>query len=254
MSFKLKKKIPEILLMDFESYTKFLKKEIQRAMRLGELDFVVCGNHQFSDGKASSLILMGAYVGDLANFFKRNKATSGFAKGKCFFESTPQGIKMHMHLQEGKGKADQLTKMGKRLWAKAAITPEFHKTKLPFLDAALDQVDLGESEIAALADVENNHQAIKMVKNNYIKARKTLQGRVIPLISNKETPSSTYTEQHFKIAIIALKNATSFLNKYEEVDSQTQLAYQKEMTTVKDEYPKIKRIAAKIKQVLATSN
>ncbi|BDS13680.1 hypothetical protein [Aureispira anguillae] len=254
MSFKLKKKIPEILAMDFESYAKFLKKEIQRAAKFGELDAVICGNHSFSDGKESALILMGVYVGDLANFFKQNKAEMHFAKGKCFFESTEQGIKMHIAINAGKGKPDKITKAGKRLWSKAAITPEFHKDKLPFLDAALDQVNVGEAELLKVADSENDHQAIKLVKNNYLKAKKALQDRVVPLISNKDTLDSAYTVQHFNIAKIALKNGASFLNKLEEVDKKTKVAYQKDATTALADYPKLKRIAAKIKQALMASN
>lgn len=254
MAFKHKKKIHEILEMDFETYAKFLKKEILRAAKLGELDAVICGNHQFADGKESALILMGAFVGDLANFFKRNKAQPGFAKGKCFFETTEEGTKMHIAINAGKGKPDKITKAGRKLWAKAAIKPHFHENKLPFLDAALDQVNVGETELVKVADTENDTQAIKLVKNNYIKTRKVLQDRVLPLVSNKETLDSAYTNQHFKIAKVCLINAASFLNKFEEVDESTQATYQKEITTVRTEYPKLKRIAAKIKQALMATN
>ena len=251
MSFKHKKKIPEILEMDFETYAKFLKKEILRAAKLGELDAVICGNHKFGkaneNGKVSALILMGAYVGDLAVFFKENKAQPGFAKGKCFFETTDEGTKMHIAITAGKGKPDKITKAGRKLWAKAGITPHFHLKKLPFLDAALDQVNVGETELLKVADTENDTQAIKLVKNNYLKARKMLQDRVLPLVSNKETLDLAYTNQHFKIAKVCLKKAASFLNKFEEVDEATQATYQKEITTLRTEYPKLKRIAAKIK-------
>lgn len=254
MPFKHKKKIHEILEMDFETYAKFLKKEILRAAKLGELDAVICGNHKFADGKESALILMGAFVGDLANFFKKNKAQVGFAKGKCFFETTDSGTKMHIAINAGKGKPDRISKAGKKLWAKAAITPHFHDKKLPFLDAALDQVNVGETELLKLADTENNTQAIKLVKNNYLKSRKVLQDRVLPLVSNKETLDSAYTNQHFKIAKVCLKSAASFLNKFDEVNEKTQTLYQKDIQNVRSEYPKLKRIAAKIKQALMASN
>ena len=254
MAFKHKKKLPEILAMDFESYAKFLKKEILRAAKLGELDAVICGNHQFSDNKESALVLMGAFVGDLAAFFKQNKAQPGFAKGKCFFETTEEGTKMHIAISAGKGKPDKITKTGRKLWAKAGITPHFHPDKLPFLDAALDQVNVGETELVKVADSENDTQAIKLVKNNYLKARKMLQDRVLPLVSNKETLDSAYNNQHFKIAKVCLKNAASFLNKFEEVDPETQATYQKDITSLQTEYPKLKRIAAKIKQALMASN
>lgn len=256
MSFKHKKSILEITKMDFDTYAKFLKKEIVRAAKLGELDAVICANHKFDDGKGkvSTLILMGAYVGDLAVFFKENKAQPGFAKGKCFFETTEEGTKMHIAINAGKGKPDKITKAGRKLWAKAGIRPHFHKKKLPFLDAALDQVNVGETELLKVADTENDTQAIKLVKNNYLKARKVLQDRVLPLVSNKETLDSAYNNQHFKIAKVCLKNAASFLNKFEEVDEKTQAVYKKEITILRAEYPKLKRIAAKIKQALMASN
>lgn len=242
--------------MDFETYTKFLKKEILRAAKLGELDAVICTNHKFDKGKGkvSALILMGTYVGDLAVFFKENKAQPGFAKGKCFFEMTDEGTKMHIAINAGKGKPEKITKAGRKLWAKAGVNPHFHKKKLPFLDAALDQVNVGETELLKVVDTENDTQEIKLVKNNYLKARKVLQDRVLPLVSNKKTQDSAYNNQHFKIAKVCLKNAASFLNKFEEVDDQTQTAYKKEIKALHREYPKLKRIAAKIKQALMASN
>jgi len=242
MSFKHKKKIYEILEMDFDTYAKFLKKEVLRAALLGELDAVICANHQFADGKSSALILMGAFVGDLASFFKKNKANPDFAKGKCFFETGEDGTKMHIAINSGKGKPDKINKIGKKLWAKAAIQPFFHAKKLPFLDAALDQVNVGETELVKVVDTENDTQAIKLVRNNYLKTRKVLQDRVLPLISNKKTLDTAYTNQHFKIAKVCLKNAASFLNKFEEVDEQTKVTYQKEITVVHAEYPKLRRI------------
>jgi len=255
MSFKHKKSIDEIIKMDFDTYAKFLKKEIVRAAKLGELDVVISANHKFDDGKGkvSTLILMGAFVGKLASFFKENKAQPDFAKGKCFFETTKDGIKMHIAINAGKGKPDKIIKAGRKSWAKAGITPHFHPDKLPFLDDALKNVNVGETELVKAADIENNTQEIKLVKNNYLKARKALQDRVLPLISNK-TKDSDYTNQHFKIAKVCLKNAASFLNKFKEVDEETQAPYQKDITTLHIEYPKLKRIAAKIKQALMATN
>jgi len=265
MPFKHKKKIQEILAMDFETYAKFLKKEILRAANFGELDAVICGNREFPEknakdqnkstkGKESAFIIMGAFVGDLAVYFKENKAKPGFAKGKCFFEATEEGIKMHIAINAGKGKPDKITKAGRKLWARAGIQPHFHKEKLPFLDAALDQVNVGETELVKVVDIENDNQDIKLVKNNYLKARKVLQDRVLPLVSNKETLDVVYTNQHFKIAKVCLRNAASFLNKFDEVDAEIQTTYQKEITLIRTEYPKLKRIAAKIKQALMATN
>jgi hypothetical protein len=254
MAFKLKKKIEEILTMDFETYAKFLKKEINRAAKFGELDAVVCANHKFADGKESSLVLIGAFIGEMAAFFKKNKSTIGFAKGKCFFETTEKGICMHIALNAGKGKPDKIKKSGKKLWSKVGVVAEFYKGELPVLDAKLDKVSLGEKSMHKDADKENDSQEMAAIKKDYLKSRKLLQAIVLPLIRNKETLSTDYTNQHFKIAKSNLKIAASFLNKYQEIDTIQQTEYNADWMKVQDEYPKIKRIAAKIKQELMAIN
>lgn len=254
MAFKLKKKIDEILEMDFVSYSKFLKKEISRAAKLGELDAVICGNHQFSDGKESALVLMGKFTGELAQYFKKNKTTAGFARGKCLFEKTDKGIVMHISINGGKGKPDKIKKGGKKLWPKLGITPQFHKGDLPNLSSNLDQVNLGEENLQQEADVENDSRNIKLVLHKYVKARKALQAKVIPLISDKQTQDSAYNNQHFKIAKATLKSAASFRNKFQEVEETKQPNFQKEFDKIQQEYPKLKRIVAKVKQALMASN
>ena len=254
MAFKLKKKIDEILELDFVGYCKYLKKEINRAAKSGELDAVICGNHQFADGKESALILMGKFTGELAQYFKKNKAAAGFARGKCFFETTDEGVTMHISLNQGKGKPDKIKKGGKKLWSKLGVTPQFHKGELPNLSSSLDEVNLGEEEMQETADVENDSQGIKMVLKSYMKVRNALQVVIVPLISDKQTKDSDYNNQHFKIAKATLKAAASFMDKFQEMEANQQADFQKEFDKIQQDYPKLKRIAAKIKQALMGAN
>lgn len=254
MAFKLKKRIHEILDMDFETYAKFLKKEIKRAAKFGVLDAVVCSEHQFSDGKVSALVLMGAFVGDLANFYKEHKTALGYAKGKCYIEDSKEGCTLHLVLEAGRGKPDKITKGGRKLWAKTNAQPTFHKDKLPEFSAALDTVEIGEEEMQKNADLENDQQALTQVSKQYHKAKKALQALVLPLLADTNTPNSAFTNQHFVIAKAALKANSSWTDKIEEARP----AQQKKFATQKDklvaEYPKLKRIAAKIKQALMAAN
>lgn len=254
MAFKLKKRIHEILDMDFETYAKFLKKEIQRASKFGVLDAVVCSDHKFSDGKTSTLVLMGAFVGDLANFFKQNKTALGFAKGKCYFENKIEGCTLHLILETGRGKPDKIAKSGRKLWAKTQVQLTFHKGQLPDFAPQLDQINIGEEELVAAADRENDTQQLEQVRKQYNKAKKALQTLVLPLLSNTEPLSSSLTNQHFVIAKATLKANSSWTNKITESspEMQERLAEQKQKLVA--EYPKLKRIASKIKQALMDVN
>lgn len=266
MAFKLKKTIDEILQMDFESYAKYLKKEISKAAKFGELDVVVSGSHTFKSkgkdkdkGKVSSLILFGAFTGELAKFFKDNKAAIGFARGKCFFESTKNGVILHIALNQGKGKPDKIKKSGKKLWAKLGMDAQLYEGTLPLLSQDLDTVNIGEQNLLQEADLSNNDQAIELVLQQYQKAKKALQEQVLPLINNKETSNDTYTNQHFKIAKTTLATAASFLNKFkelkaEQLEPEEQEVYQKKFNSIQKNYPAIKRITAKIKKAIMASN
>lgn len=254
MAFKLKKRIHEILDMDFETYAKFLKKETQRAAKFGVLDAVVCSEHKFSDGKVSALVLMGAFVGDLANYYKANKTALGFARGKCYLEDSKDGCTLHLVLESGRGKPDKISKAGRKLWAKTKLKPTFHKDQLPEFTPELDNINIGEQEMQAHADQENDQQRLAQVSRQYNKAKKALQALVLPLLSKSDTPNSAFTNQHFVIAKAALKANSSWTNKIDEASpkKQEQLAEQKQQLIA--EYPKLKRIAAKIKQALMANN
>jgi len=254
MAFKLKKEIEDITAMDFESYAKFLKKEINRAAQLGELDVVVCGSHTFANNKVSSLVLFGAFTGELAKFFKKNKTKAGFARGKCFFENKKDGVILHIALNQGKGKPDKIKKSGKKLWAKLGMDAQLYAGELPILSQDLDAVNVGEQDLAQEVDLKNNDQSIQLVLQQYVKAKKALQEHIIPLISNKETSNETYTNQHFTIAKTTLAAAASFLNKFEEIGSEQQESNQKKFDSIQKDYPSIKRIAAKIKKALMATN
>jgi len=225
------------------------------------LDVVVCGSHTFKSkgkdkdkGKTSSLILFGAFTGELATFFKDNKTTIGFARGKCFFESTKNGVILHIALNQGKGKPDKIKKSGKNLWAKLGMDAQLYEGTLPLLSQDLDAVNIGEQNLLKEADLSNNDQAIEFVLQQYQKAKKALQEQVLPLISNKETSDATYTNQHFKIAKTTLAAAASFINKFKELEVEEQENYQKKFNSIQKNYPAIKRITAKIKKALMASN
>ncbi|MGH1335760.1 MAG: hypothetical protein ACRBFS_06495 [Aureispira sp.] len=254
MAFKLKKRIHEILDMDFETYAKFLKKETQRAAKFGVLDAVVCSDHQFSDGKVSTLVLMGAFVGDLANFYKKNKTALGFAKGKCYFEDSKEGCTLHLVLEAGRGKPDKISKAGRKLWAKTKLLPTFHKDKLPEFAPLLEEVNIGEEDMQLTADQENDQQRLAQVSRQYHKAKKALQALVLPLLSKPDTPNSAFTNQHFVIAKAALKANSSWTNKIAESTPQKQEKFAEQQQKLITEYPKLKRIATKIKQALMASN
>ncbi len=254
MAFKHKKKIAEILAMSFEEYAKFLKKEINRAAKLGQLDAVVCSQHAFADGKESALVLMGVYTGELAKFFKENKAKKEFAKGTCFFEQTDAGVTMHIALNAGKGKPDKVQKGGKKLWSKLGIDSKFYAGELPNLDASLDAVNVGEEELTATVDAANDEQKIGVVVKQYKQAKKLLQQEVVPFITDKATKDTDYTNQHFKIAKKALASAISVIDKVEELDENKQVTYQKILAAAQKDQPQLKRIAAKIKKALMATN
>jgi hypothetical protein len=254
MAFKLKKRIHEILDMDFETYAKFLKKEIKRAAKFGVLDAVVCSEHQFSDGKTSALVLMGAFVGDLANFYKKNKTAIGFAKGKCYFEDSKEGCTLHIVLEAGKGKPDKITKGGRKLWAKTKLQPNFHKDKLPDLAPQLGSVNVGEEDMQQTADLENDQQKMTQVSRQYKKAKKALQSIVLPLLAQPDTPNQAFTNQHFVIAKAILKANSSWIDKIQEASPEVQATLSEQQQKLETEYPKLKRIAAKIKEALMAAN
>lgn len=254
MAFKLKKRIHEILDMDFETYAKFLKKETQRASKFGVLDAVFCSGHQFSDGKVSTLVLMGTFVGDLANFYKQNKTASNFAKGKCYFEDHKGGCTLHLVVEAGRGKPDKIAKAGRKLWAKTNLQPTFHKSKLPDFAPVLEEINIGEAAMQQQADQENNPQQMAQVSRQYHKAKKALQSLVLPLLSNADTPATAFTNQHFVIAKAALKANSSWTNKIEEASPEVQAQLKQQQQKLLVEYPKLKRIAAKVKQFLMAAN
>jgi len=254
MAFKHKKSIGEISTMTFDGYAKYLKNEIRKAVKFGELDAVVCSNHTFSDNKTSALVLFGVYKGDLAKFFKENKAKQGFARGKCFFEQTDVGVTMHIALSTGKGKPDKVKKEGKKLWAKLGINSQFYKGELPSLGQELDAVNIGAKEIAVNVDKANDSQNIEWIVKQYRQAKKALHQQVVPLIINPETVDSDYTNQHFKIAKKALIEVISLLDKIEELDTEEKEKYLESLEKIKKDAKQIKRIVAKIKIVLMTTN
>lgn len=234
MAFKLKKRIHDILHMDSEAYAKFFKKESQRATRFGELDLVVCTQHEFADGKTGSLVLMGAFVGDLANFYKQNKTTPTFGKGKCRFETQARTTVLNLSLESGRAKPDKLLKAGRRLWAKAALTPQVHKSGLPKAGPA--------STDAVAIDWQQLQQ-------QYVTAKKTVQLRVlVPLQTNHNAPIS---RDQLLLVKRALQAAQQWLRAYQEApesDQQTHLQTYQQLT---QEYQQLQRLAQQLQQRLS---
>ena len=254
MAFRHKKKIDEILDMSFMEYTKFLKKEIRRAEKSGALDAVVCSDHTFSDGKESALLLFGKFTGELAKFFKKNKSNAGFAKGRCYFEQTEEGVTMHVALNAGKGKPDKVKKGGKKLWSKLGLNTEFYKGELPQLSKDPDKVNIGEETLKEQVDADNDQQTIKLLIKNYKQTKTVLFQKVLPLIKNKETKDTAYSNQHFDIAKAAFKAAASLVDKFDELPDKKLQKFQQIQETVNKDYPQLKRIAAKIKKALMENN
>lgn len=253
MAFKFKKRIHEILDMDFETYAKFLKKEIQRATKFGVLDAVVCSEHQFSDGKVSTLVLMGAFVGDLANFYKQNKTAPSVAKGKCCFENNKEGWTLHLVLEAGRGKPEKIAKNGRKLWAKTNLTPTFHKDKLPSFIPPLEPINIPKETPSAI-DQKNDQLDLKQVSKRYHKAKKALQTLVLPLLSEPNISNNAFTNQHFVIAKAVLKANKSWTDKIAKTSPEIQAKLAIQQQKLIAEYPKLKHIASKIKQTLTSTN
>jgi D-serine dehydratase len=92
------------------------------------------------------------------------------------------------------------------------------------------------------------------VGKQYHKAKKALQTLVLPLLSNPETLSSSVTNQHFVIAKAILKANSSWTNKITESSPEIQQSLAEQKQKLIAEYPKLKRIASKIKQALTDIN
>lgn len=233
MAFKLKKRIHDILQMDSEAYAKFFKKESQRATKFGELDLVVCTQHEFTDGKKGTLVLMGAFVGDLANFYKQNKTTPTFGKGKCRFEVLSRAIVFHLSLESGRAKPDKLIKAGRRLWAKAALTPHVHKGGLPQ---------------AAPADTAPSSVDWQRLQQQYVTAKKTVQLRVlVPLQTNHATPIG---RDQFILVKRAMQAAQHWLNAYQNASAAIQQTHAPTYQQLTQEYQQLQRLALQLQQRL----
>ena len=81
-----------------------------------------------------------------------------------------------------------------------------------------------------------------------------LHQEVLPLIKNKETKGTAYSNQHFDIAKEAFKAAASLVDKFDELPDKKLQKFQQIQETVNKDYPQLKRIAAKIKKALMENN
>lgn len=233
MAFKFKKRLHEILHMDSDTYAKFFKKESQRATSFGDLDLVVCTQHQFADGKTGSLILIGALVGDLANFYKQNKTTPTFGKGKCRFDAQSRATVFNLCLDSGQAKPDKLIKAGRRLWAKAALTPKIHKGCLPPAGAP------------TTAPIHVNWQQLQQ---QYLTVKKAVQLQVlVPLKTNHNTPVHP---RQLQLVQRALKAAQNWLQAYQKAPASVQQTRQQTQQQLTQEYQQLQRLALQLQQRL----
>ena len=238
MAFKLKKRIHEILQMDAEAYAKFFKKESQRATSFEELDVVVCTEHQFADGKSGALVLMGAFVGDLADFYKKNKTAPTFAKGKCRFEPQAKTTVLHFTLTTGRAKPDKLIKAGRRLWAKAALKPQAHKGKLP--------VSVPPKPVEAPTETATPSTDWQGLQRQYLQAKKAVQTKVIPVLQAKEETMDQTT--YLRLVKRAIKAAQQWLQAYRVALPALQQSLQTTQQQLQQEYQQLQRLLQKLQQ------
>lgn len=251
MAFKHKKKIGEIQDMKLQEYANFLKKEIARAAKLGEVDAVICSKHTFKDGKISSLVLLGDNP-ELVKYYKENKTKPEFAQGKCLFEKKGEEHIMHLAFTAGKAKPDKTKKAGKQLWAKLGSSPIFYKGELPNLEVDASTANLGEEALQQEVDQQNDQQKWGQIYKEYRASKKRLQEQVLPLLNQPKT--SQFEVSHFDCAKQNLRLATSLLDKYEELSAPQQEQVKAQHQVAQEDYEKLRKIAAFIKKQLMASN
>lgn len=251
MAFKHKKKIGEIQDMKLNEYANFLKKEIARAAKLGEVDAVICSKHTFKDGKVSSLVLLGDNP-ELLKYYKENKTKPEFAQGKCLFEKKGEEHIMHLAFTAGKAKPDKTKKAGKQLWAKLGTAPLFYKGELPNLEIDASTANLGEEALKQEVDQQNDQQKWVEIYKQYKASKKRLQKEVLPLLN---TPKESQLEvTHFDCAKQNLRLAASLLDKYEELPAPQQESLKAPYQMAQEDYEKLRKIAAFIKKQLMANN
>lgn len=257
MSFKTKINPSELSQMTQKAYEKLIKKEVVKAQKFGSVPIMVFSDFEFGCGTVATLMLLGKQSGELTKFYKKakleRKKENDFAKGVCYFEVVEgQPTRLHIALNEGKGKPAKMTKNGKALFKKMGLSPNIYKGELPTellenVETNLSQEEL--TEIDQTADDANDTQALGLVAKQYKKAYKRVSLELLPIIQEKAWGS--LQPEHLAIATAGYRAASSFLDKYEESNDKKQEWFAPIMEQVTSNKPKLAKIAAKIKQELS---
>ena len=259
MSFKSKLDPTELSGMTQKEYEKIIKKEIAKAEKFGSTEIMVFSDFEFSCGSVSTLMLLGKQSGNLAKFYKKakteRKKENDFAKGVCYFEVTAkEGTKLHIALNDGKGKPNKMEKNGKGLFKKLGIKPNIFKGELPaeLLVGNTDQLNASEElEIEKTADESNEGKALHKVARQYKKLHDQVVVELVPMLQSRGRVS--FEAAHFDLAKQAYTAAKSFLDRYEEVKPKAQERFAELQSKVQTEQETLRKIAAKIKKELSNS-
>lgn len=255
MGFKSKINPSELGQMTQKEYQKVIQKEINRAEKFGSTEIMVFSDFEFACGTVATLMIIGKLSGNLAKFYKKakqeRKKENDFAKGTCYFETTEkEGTKLHIALNDGKGKPTKMQKNGKALFKKLGIKPNIFKGELPAELLADTNAQLNESEeaqIAQTAEEGNEDKSLARVAKQYQKLHQKVAQQLIPILKSGQG----LEDAHFELAKKAYTAAKSFLDKYEEAKPKAQERFADLQVKVGKEQDKLKKIAAKVKKELS---
>lgn len=140
-----------------------------------------------------------------------------------------------------------MKKNGKKLLKKLGLAVEIFKGDLALADETLEEEAL--AEIEEQVDKENDDQKMKKIINTYKKAFAMVAANVIPALKAKEG----ITEQHYQLSLKLLKLSKSAQDKLEEIDEKQQAKYTDLVNDIKSREPKVIKIVANLKKLLAES-
>lgn len=255
--FKTKINPEELGSTTYEEYVAVLKKEVKKAQKYGRTNVIVLSNFKFACGTVSTMMVLGKLSGPLSKWYKKLKkeraVEKDFALGDCFFEPQDDGItKLHIALNDGKGKPDKMAKNGKKIFKKIGLTPNIFKGELP--EDLVGEGEFNDTELELIeqeADESNDNQSLGKVFRQYTKAYKELAEEVIPRLKMPEQEAQWHP-QHLDIARQAFFFSKSFLDKFEEVREKTQEKFGERKQQIEERQPILQKIAAKVKTMFET--
>lgn len=252
MAFKSKITVDQLKDLTEVSYIKLAQQEVKRAAKFGETGVVVLSDYQFACGAVSTLLILGKMSGPLMKFYKQMKTERSkekdFAKGTCYFENTDgDQPTMRIALDDGKGKPARIKKNGKKLLKKLGLAVEIFKGEMNLANETLAQEEL--DTIEAEVDKENDDQKMALIIKAYKKAFASVVADVVPLLKAK----AGVEEQHYQLALKLLRLSKSIQDKQEEISEKQQAKYVDLVAEVKSREPKVIKIVANLKKMLANS-